>query len=216
MYQNVLSEVNKYEATLVAVSKTKPVDQILSFYDMGQRDFGENKVQELVEKHEALPKDIRWHLIGSLQTNKVKYIVDFVHLIHSVDRMSLLKEINKQAKKVDCIVSILFQPKIAIEESKNGASEDELSKMIEAVKENRFPHVRLKGLMGMATFTDDKDQIANEFKSLKNKFDQIKVSLPESQSFDIISMGMSGDYKIALQEGSTMVRVGSLLFGSRD
>ncbi len=205
--QNELFE----DITLVAVSKTKPVEDIQTLYDAGQLDFGENKVQELVGKYEVLPKDIKWHLIGHLQKNKVKYIAPFVHLIHSVDSEELLKEINKQAKKNDRVISCLLQIHIADEETKFGMEEKEATRILNNYKEN-YSNVEIIGLMGMATFTEDENQIRNEFKYLKSIFDQLKTHNMELKT---LSMGMSGDYKIAMEEGSTMVRVGSSIFGER-
>src|SRR5690606_9919152 len=206
--QNELPE----NITLIAVSKTKPAEAIQELYDAGQRDFGENKVQELVAKYDVLPKDIQWHLIGHLQKNKVKYIAEFVHLIHSVDNLDLLKEINKQAAKFDRVIPCLLQIKIAEEDSKFGM-EPELAAQILSDYKTDFPNVEIVGLMGMATFTEDENQIRNEFKFLKKVFDTFKI--PHS-TFKILSMGMSGDYKIAVEEGSTMVRVGSSIFGERN
>lgn len=212
MLNQIIKNCSDCNAQLVAVSKTKPVQAIQEIYDLGQRHFGENRVQELVDKYEVMPKDIKWHLIGSLQTNKVKYIVPFVHLIHSVDRYSLLKEINKQGQKIDRPISILLQYKIASEETKNGADDEEIQLMSSRIKEGSLPFVKLNGLMGMATFTDDKSIIRTEFKRLKEKFESLKE---KHKDIDTLSMGMSGDYELALEEGSTMVRVGSLIFGHR-
>ncbi len=196
--------------TLVAVSKTKPAEAILELFESGQVDFGENKVQELVEKYEVLPKEIKWHLIGHLQKNKVKYIAPFVHLIHSVDSESLLKEINKQALKQERIILCLLQVKIAEEDSKFGMEKEEAQRIL-ATYETKFPFVKIVGLMGMATFTDNEDQIRKEFRSLKILFEKLKPSF----GLTTLSIGMSGDYKIALEEGSNMVRVGSAIFGER-
>lgn len=214
--QNELPE----NVTLVAVSKTKPAEAIQELYDAGQLEFGENKVQELVSKYEVLPKDIKWHLIGHLQKNKVKYIAEFVHLIHSVDNLDLLKEINKQAGKYNRIIPCLLQIKIAEEDSKFGM-EAELAEQIISDYKNNFPNVEIIGLMGMATFTEDESQIRNEFKYLKSVFDQLIARHPEpvegqNSTLKTLSMGMSGDYKIAVNEGSTMVRVGSSIFGERN
>ncbi len=215
MYKEILKECKLHDATLVAVSKTKSVEEIMPFYNLGQRDFGENRVQELVEKYEEMPKDIKWHQIGTLQTNKVKYIAPFVHLIHSVEKLSLLKEIDKQGIKNNRIINILLQLKIAEEETKNGGSEEDLTKMLDYIAAGRAPNVNLCGLMGMATFTDDEDQVRSEFKFLHSKLFEIKSDFYDNPNFKIVSMGMSGDYKLALSEGSTMVRVGSLIFGGR-
>lgn len=204
--QSVLSAQN---VTLVAVSKTKPNKDILEAHNNGLADFGENYVQELVGKYESLPKDIRWHFIGHLQSNKVKYIVPFVHLIHSVDSERLLAEINKQAAKAGRRVKCLLQVHIADEETKFGFDSTELH----AVKFGQYKNVQISGLMGMASFSDDQYKVRNEFKKLKSAFDQLKT---EHSSFSILSMGMSADYKVAIQEGSNMVRIGSLLFGNRN
>jgi hypothetical protein len=215
-YQLVLNKVHAKEANLVAVSKTKPEEDIQVLYDLGQRIFGENKVQELVDKQEALPKDIEWHLIGTLQRNKVKYIVEFVSLIHSVDSFKLLKEINKQAKKVNRVVDCLLQFHIAEEQSKFGLSYQEATELLESDAYKEMEHIRLVGLMGMATFTEDKEQVAKEFETLKDYFNTLqKDFFADNKSFKEVSMGMSGDYEIALDKGSTLVRVGSLLFGAR-
>ena len=202
---------------LVAVSKTKPISLLQEAYDAGIRDFGENKVQELVEKQEQLPADIRWHMIGHLQRNKVKYIAPFVHLIHGVDSFKLLKEINKQAKKVDRTISCLIQMHIAEEDSKFGFDQQELDEMLQSKEIHELSNVKIIGLMGMATFTDDESQVRKEFRGLKHLFDQLKSQkLPDSFELKEISMGMSGDYLIAQEEGSTMVRIGSAIFGSRN
>lgn len=214
---SIVENLNKIQkelpenVTLVAVSKTKPVEAIQELYDAGQLEFGENKVQELVSKYEVLPKDIKWHLIGHLQKNKVKYIAEFVYMIHSVDNLDLLKEINKQASKHNRIISCLLQIKIAEEESKFGM-EAELAQEILSDYKIKFPNVEIIGLMGMATFTDDEIQIRNEFKQLNSIFNSFKI---QNSKFKILSIGMSGDYKIAVEEGSTMVRVGSSIFGTR-
>ena len=191
---------------LVAVSKTKSNELIIEAYGAGQRIFGENKVQELVEKEESLPKDIEWHMIGHLQTNKVKYIAPFVSLIHAVDSKKLIKEINKRAKQNNRVIPCLLQVHIAQEESKFGLDKDGV---IEILKTD-FPNVSIVGLMGMATFTDNKNQVRKEFKYLKDSYDELKENQP---NFSILSMGMSGDYSIAIEEGSNMVRIGSSIFG---
>ena len=193
---------------LVAVSKTKPNELIIEAYGAGQRIFGENKVQELVEKEESLPKDIEWHMIGHLQTNKVKYIAPFVSLIHAVDSKKLIKEINKRGKQNNRVIPCLVQVHIAQEESKFGLDKDGV---IEILKTD-FPNVSIVGLMGMATYTDNKNQVRKEFKYLKDSYDELKESQP---NFSILSMGMSGDYSIAIEEGSNMVRIGSSIFGER-
>ena len=217
-YKNILAACSQSGAELVAVSKTKPVEQIMELYDEGQRVFGENKVQELVEKQAAMPKDIKWHLIGHLQTNKVKYIAPFVDLIHAVDSLKLLKEINKQALKNDRIIDILVQIKIAEEETKFGLNKEDAIALFQSIEQEGYKHVRIRGLMGMATFTDDKAQIKTEFETMNTLFQEIKSNLDDSTSsyFTELSMGMSGDYELALQSGSTMVRIGSLLFGARN
>ncbi|MBR9921113.1 MAG: YggS family pyridoxal phosphate-dependent enzyme [Bacteroidetes bacterium] len=216
-YKTLLDTCNSHNVTLVAVSKTKPVSLIQEFYEMGHRDFGENKVQELTTKAEKLPTDIRWHQIGHLQRNKVKYIAPFVHLIHAVDSLKLLKEVNKQAKKNDRVIDCLLQMHIAEEDSKFGFSSEELDEMFDSDVYPQLENVRIKGLMGMATFTDNKDQVRREFKQLKSLFEQLKSGRYSGKDhFDTLSMGMSGDYQIALEEGSTMIRVGSLLFGERN
>lgn len=202
--------------TLVAVSKTHPPEAIQSAYDAGQRIFGENKVQELVGKYEVLPRDIEWHLIGHLQTNKVKYIADFVSFIHAVDSEKLLAEIDKRAAKLGRVIDVLLQVHIAEEDSKFGFSDDELAEFVSGTGIAGYRHVRIRGLMGMATFTDDRDQVRREFKHLKRLFDQMKTtSFAGSDRFDTLSMGMSGDFDIAVEEGSTMVRIGSTIFGAR-
>jgi PLP dependent protein len=199
---------------LIAVSKTKPNEAIEMAYEAGQRHFGENKVQEVVSKYEALPKDIQWHLIGHLQTNKVKYIASFVHLIHAVESERLLQEIDKQASKHKRIIDVLLQFHIAQEETKFGLSFEESQEILKNV--DAFPNVRIVGVMGMASFVEDQQQIRSEFQSLKGIFHSLKNDFfHEDNQFKVISMGMSGDYQIAIQEGSTMVRVGSAIFGSR-
>ncbi|SMG34804.1 hypothetical protein SAMN05661096_02257 [Marivirga sericea] len=201
---------------LVAVSKTKPNEDLMEAYEAGQRALGENKVQELSDKAEALPKDIEWHMIGHLQRNKVKYIAPFVHLIHSVDSVRLLKEINKQGKKIDRIVPVLLQIHIAEEENKYGLDEQELHELLSSEAFKEMDHVDVQGLMGMATFTDDKDKVRREFKGLKKLFDKTAQQYnDEKLNLKELSMGMSGDYKIAIEEGSTMVRIGSKIFGER-
>ncbi len=201
---------------LVAVSKTKPNEQIMELYEQGHCDFGENRVQELTDKYEALPKDIRWHFIGHLQTNKVKYIAPFVHLIHSVDRLKVLKEINKRARQNERVVNCLLQFHIAEEESKFGFDLEEARNMLESEAYRNMEHVRLLGVMGMATFTDDQEKVRREFQALARIFKALKSGYFADQShFREISMGMSGDYPIAQEEGSTMVRIGSLIFGPR-
>ena len=212
----VLAELPK-DVKLVAISKTKTVEEILRAYQAGQRIFGENKVQELVSKYEQLPKDIEWHLVGHLQTNKVKYIAPFVHMIHSVDSMLLLKEIDKQAKKHNRIISCLLEVYIAKEETKFGLSDQEIYELIESPYFTESKNVRIAGLMGMATFTDNNDQIRHEFQHLAMLFKKLKESkFADNPEFKEISMGMSSDFLIAVEEGSTMVRVGSKIFGERN
>jgi pyridoxal phosphate enzyme (YggS family) len=195
------------DITLVAVSKTKPVNDLLDAYHAGQRDFGENKIQEMASKWEQLPKDIHWHMIGHVQTNKVKYMAPFVHTIHAIDSLKLLKEIQKQAHKNDRVIECLIQIRIAEEETKFGLPESELDELLEVAK--NFSNVNIKGLMGMATFTTNNDQIRNEFKQLAGCFKR-------HSDFETLSMGMSGDFPIAIEEGATMIRVGSKIFGERN
>ena len=216
--QKIRSELLPAHVQLVAVSKTKPVEQILALYQQGQKLFGENKVQELVPKYEALPRDIEWHLIGHLQTNKVKYIASFVQMIHSVDSLRLLQEIERQAKKNNRVISCLLQIHIAKEETKFGMDENEMTRLLEeiVVHPDNYRHVQIAGLMGMATNTGNESQVSNEFHYLKQLYDTIREKYFSFQPhFKELSMGMSADYKIALEEGSTMVRIGSLLFGAR-
>ena len=202
--------------TLVAVSKTKPIEAILEIYKAGQRVFGENKVQELCEKQEVLPSDIQWHLIGHLQTNKVKYIAPFVAMIHAVDSLKLLQEINKQAAKNNRTIDCLLQFYIANEETKFGLSFEEAKELIESANFMELKNIEICGVMGMATFTDDEDQIREEFRTLENYFQLMKSHYFKfNDRFSEISMGMSSDYEIAIGEGSTMVRIGSKIFGNR-
>lgn len=202
---------------LVAVSKTKPANLLMEAYDYGQRSFGENKVQELVWKFEELPKDIEWHFIGHLQSNKAKYLVPFVHLIHGVDSFKLLKAIDSEAKKTDRIIHCLLQFHIAEEETKFGFSLSEAEEMLNSDDFLQLRNVKLSGVMGMATYTDDENQIRKEFAHLKTIFEMLKSNYFSSEpEFKEISMGMSGDYRIAVQEGSTMVRIGSTIFGERN
>ena len=201
------------EVTLVAVSKTKPVSAIEEAYEGGQRIFGENKVQELVEKQEILPKDIQWHLIGHLQTNKVKYIAPFVHLIHAVDSLKLLKEINKQALKNNRVINCLIQIKIAEEHSKFGLSMSDAKNLLESDEFKQFTGIKILGLMGMATNSSDDNKVKQEFESLNKFFKTLKEKHPQ---FSVLSMGMSGDYPIAVEAGSNMIRVGSTIFGHRN
>ncbi|WGD34780.1 YggS family pyridoxal phosphate-dependent enzyme [Olleya sp. YS] len=199
--------------TLVAVSKTKPVSDLMEAYDAGQRIFGENKIQEMTEKHQQMPKDIKWHMIGHVQRNKVKYMAEFVDLIHGVESFKLLKEINKQAKKHDRIIDCLLQIKIAEEDSKFGMSPSEASTILQSEDFSALKNVNIIGVMGMATFTDNQEQIKQEFDLLKSTFDHLKTIQPD---LNAISMGMSGDYKLAIDSGSTMIRVGSSIFGVRN
>ena len=201
------------QVRLVAVSKTKPNADLERAYEAGQRIFGENKIQEMTQKWETLPKDIEWHMIGHVQTNKVKYMAPYVSLIHGVDRYKLLKEINKQGAKNNRIINCLLQMHIAQEETKFGFNQRELEEVVNNLKINPLPNIKIKGLMGMATFTENKNQIRKEFKTLKQNFDWIQTQLTEVTE---LSMGMSGDYSIAIKEGSTMIRVGSKIFGHRN
>lgn len=212
------ASIASYPCLLVAVSKTKPVEVLMEAYEAGVRDFGENKVQEMVDKHEQMPKDCKWHMIGHLQRNKVKYIIPFVHLIHAVDSIRLLREIEKQAEKEGRVVDCLLQMHIAEEESKFGLSEEELFEILYSEMLEKAKYVRVKGLMGMATFTEDEQQVRREFKYLRQIFEKAKVDahLPENVNMQELSMGMSGDFQIALEEGSTMLRIGTTIFGSRN
>ena len=199
---------------LVAVSKTKPVSDIREAYDAGQRLFGENKIQEMVNKYQTLPKDIQWHMIGHLQRNKVKYMAHFVHLIHGVDSLEKLIEINKQAKKRDRVINCLLQVKIAQENSKFGLSEEDIMSILQSEEIEDLKNIKVVGLMGMATFQSNVQQLNDEFKSLKVHFDNLNTSL--MLDLKTLSMGMSGDYKIAIKNGSNMIRVGSAIFGERN
>lgn len=214
-FQDIKADLLAHQVQLVAVSKTKPNEDIIDLYTIGQRDFGENYVQELVDKAATLPGDIHWHFIGHLQSNKVKQIAPFVYLIHGVDSEKLLQEINKQALKNNRIIDCLLQVHIASEETKFGFDENTLAEFIDSNRLTVLPNVRIRGLMGMASFTEDERLIQQEFKTLKAIFEKTKEVLNETH-FNILSMGMSSDYKIAIQEGSTMVRIGSLLFGARN
>jgi PLP dependent protein len=201
---------------LIAVSKTHPPEKIMQAYEAGQRDFGENKVQEMVSKYDLLPKDIRWHMIGHLQTNKVKYIAPFVYLIHAVDSWKLVSEINKQAARVNRIIPCLLQVHIAREETKFGFSITEVEELMASAEWNTLGNIRVIGLMGMATNTDDQQTVREEFKSLYDLFQRLKSApLPNQVSMEQLSIGMSSDYTIAIEEGSTMVRIGSAIFGER-
>lgn len=201
------------QVTLVAVSKTKPVSDLMEAYNAGQRIFGENKIQEMVEKHEEMPKDIEWHMIGHVQRNKVKYMAEFVSLIHGVESFKLLKEINKQAQKHDRIIDCLLQIKIAEEDSKFGMSAKDASALLKSDDIAELKHIKIVGVMGMATFTDDRNQVKNEFEFLNSTFTALKTINSE---LNILSMGMSGDYQLAIDCGSTMIRVGSSIFGVRN
>ncbi|MCF8257222.1 MAG: YggS family pyridoxal phosphate-dependent enzyme [Flavobacteriales bacterium] len=202
--------------TLVAVSKTHPARSVLEAYMAGHRDFGENRVQELLEKYDALPKDIRWHLIGHLQRNKVKAIAAFVHLIHSIDSERLLEEVNQQAMKCERVIDVLLQFHVAREETKHGFSLEEAEEMLRSSRFSAMRNIRVVGVMGMATFTDDGQQVRSEFARLRSIFHHLKVHcFQENAHFTVLSMGMSGDYGMAIGEGSTMVRVGSAIFGHR-
>jgi len=213
--KNIKSTLPKY-VTLVAVSKTKPISDLFEAYNAGQRVFGENKIQEMAAKYDALPKDIAWHMIGHVQKNKVKYMAPFVSLIHGVENLKLLEEINKQALKHDRIIDCLLQIKIASEDSKFGMTPEDASILLQSKDFSELKNIRVIGLMGMATFTEDEDQIKEEFQLLKQTFDTLKPL--ESINFkpEIISMGMSGDYQLAIACGSTMIRVGSSIFGERN
>lgn len=201
---------------LIAVSKTKPIADVKEAYNSGHRHFGENKVQELINKAQVLPEDISWHLIGHLQTNKVKHIVSFIHLIHSVDSFKLLKEINKQAAKHNRVVNCLLQFHIAEESSKYGLELPDASNILDDPEFSTLDNINIIGVMGMASFVNDANQIRNEFRSLKNAFDQLKLNyFSNDADFKEISMGMSGDYQLAIEEGSTIIRVGSIIFGHR-
>jgi len=217
-FETICVELKNTPTKLIAVSKTKPVDEIMPVYLKGQRIFGENKVQEMVDKHAQMPKDIEWHLIGHLQTNKVKYIAPFVSMIHSIDSLKLLNEVAKQAAKNNRVIPVLLQMHVANEETKFGLDQTELIELMDYYLANpiNYAHVNIVGIMGMATNTNDITQIRNEFKQLKGIFQFIKNSyFINKKDFTEISMGMSSDYKIAMEEGSTMVRIGSLLFGRR-
>lgn len=217
-WQDLIGELAEKYVTLVAVSKTKPVSDIQTLYDAGQRDFGENYVQELTEKHTQLPADIRWHYIGHLQTNKVKFIAAFVHLIHAVDSLKLLQEISRQGEKHGRVVDVLLQMHIADEETKFGLDEKEIISLLDhyEAQKDKMTHVRICGLMGMSTNTEDEEKVRSEFFRLHNFFVFLKdTNFFNKAYFAICSMGMTADYKIAIEQGSTMVRIGSMLFGSR-
>ena len=216
---SITQNLNKIKAslpenvTLVAVSKTKPIPDLMEAYEAGQRIFGENKIQEMTEKWEAMPKDIEWHMIGHVQSNKVKFMAEYVSLIHGVDSLKLLEEINKQAKKHNRIIDCLLQIYIAEEETKFGLDEKELNELLVSNEFKSLQNIQIVGLMGMATFTENQNQIKKEFTHLKSIFDNLKSTIYNLQS---LSMGMSGDYKLAMECGSTMVRIGSSIFGGRN
>ena len=219
----IANEITKIKSSLpattrlIAVSKTKPIEDLQQAYDAGQRVFGENKALEMRDKHEALPNDIQWHFIGHLQTNKIKYIISYVSLIHSIDSCNLLNEVNIAAAKKDRVVDCLLQFHIASEDTKYGLSFDEAQELLNSAEYKAMNNIRIVGVMGMATFTDNQDQIRQEFKNLKNIFDRLKEQyFADSDSFKEISMGMSDDYPIAIEEGSTLIRVGSAIFGKRN
>jgi pyridoxal phosphate enzyme (YggS family) len=214
---NALRKELPHNVTLVAVSKTKPNEDVMEAYNTGHRDFGENKVQDMVAKAEELPDDINWHFIGHIQTNKVKYMAPFVHLVHGVDREKVLKELNKQAAKHNRIIDCLLQIHIAKEESKFGFDADEVKALLEKDIATIYPNIRVRGLMGMATFTDNQEQVRAEFRGLKNLFDELQASYNlQPSTFNTLSTGMSGDYHIAIEEGSNMVRIGTAIFGERN
>jgi len=213
----VIKEKVPSNVTLVAVSKTKADEAILEAYQAGHRDFGENKVQDLAAKQERLPADIRWHMIGHLQSNKVKYLAPFVHLLHGVDSLKLLGVINREAEKAGRVIDCLLQIRIALEETKFGLTEEELMLLVRSDAFRDMKHIRIRGLMGMATYTENSKQIREEFSHLKRIFDRLKLAQFKNQdSFDQLSCGMSGDYQLAIEEGSNLVRIGSLIFGPRN
>ncbi|HAT70992.1 MULTISPECIES: YggS family pyridoxal phosphate-dependent enzyme [Croceibacter] len=216
---NISEQIKYYKSqlpedvVLVAVSKTKPEEDLLEAYNAGQRVFGENKIQEMTEKWENLPKDIEWHMIGHVQSNKVKYMAEYVNLVHGIDRLKLIKELNKQAQKHDRTINCLLQIKIAEEDTKFGMDINDAEAILNKNFKKTYPNVNVVGFMGMATFTNDEKQVQREFKSLKSHFDRLSK---DHNSLNILSMGMSGDYKLAITEGSTMVRIGSAIFGERN
>jgi pyridoxal phosphate enzyme (YggS family) len=213
-YHSIQKELIPQHVELIAVSKTKPNEDLLDLYNVGQRAFGENYVQELVDKADQLPKDIQWHFIGHLQSNKVKYIAPFVHLIHGVDSEKLLQEINKQALKNNRVIDCLLQVHIATEETKFGFDAESINELIQSGRLTQYSNIKIKGLMGMASFSYDQSLLTNEFVSLKQIFDHAAIQL--GNEFTILSMGMSSDYALAIKLGSNMVRIGSLLFGARN
>ena len=216
---NISEQIKYYKSqlpedvVLVAVSKTKPEEDLLEAYNAGQRVFGENKIQEMTEKWENLPKDIEWHMIGHVQSNKVKYMAEYVNLVHGIDRLKLIKELNKQAQKHDRTINCLLQIKIAEEDTKFGMDINDAEAILNKDFKKTYPNVNVVGFMGMATFTNDEEQVQREFKTLKSHFDRLSK---DHNSVKILSMGMSGDYKLAITEGSTMVRIGSAIFGERN
>ncbi len=214
-YYSILNELAAHQVQLIAVSKTKPNEDLQALYDLGQIDFGENYVQELVDKSQSLPKDIRWHFIGHLQSNKVKYIAPFVYMIHGVDSEKLLQEINKQGAKQNRIIDCLLQVHIASEETKFGFDGPSLHELLLSGRIKGYTNIRIRGLMGMASFSEDQALLSQEFSTLKSYFDMALKAFPNGQ-FDTLSMGMSSDYALAIAKGSTMVRIGSLLFGARN
>ena len=211
-YLGIKKEIPE-SVTLVVVSKTHPVEAIQRIYDLGHRDFGENKVQEMVEKAELLPKDIRWHMIGHVQSNKIRQMANFVHLIHGIDKAKRLKEVQKRAKNASRVQDVLLQVKIANEDTKFGMTLQEAKEVLNAENVAKMQNVNIVGLMGMATFTEDREQVREEFQALKKLYDELKTEFPQIQH---LSMGMTADYQIALEEGSNMLRVGSAIFGARD
>ncbi|WP_336069061.1 YggS family pyridoxal phosphate-dependent enzyme [Mesoflavibacter sp. CH_XMU1404-2] len=213
---NTIKQSLPEHVTLVAVSKTKPVSDLIEAYNAGQRIFGENKIQEMVDKYQEMPKDIKWHMIGHVQRNKVKYMAEFVDLIHGVDSLKLLKEINKQAKKHDRVINCLLQIKIAEEDSKFGMSASDAKSLLQSEAFKDFNNVTISGVMGMATFTDNETLIKEEFSRLKTTFEDLKDIKTSNCNLQTISMGMSGDYPLAIECGSTMIRVGSSIFGERN
>ena len=214
-YLSIIKELTDQGVQLIAVSKTKPNEDIQALYELGHRDFGENYVQELVDKQASLPLYINWHFIGHLQSNKVKYIAPFVYLIHGVDSEKLLQEINKQGVKQNRIIDCLLQIHIATEETKFGFDGPALHELLLSGRVADYSHVRIRGLMGMASFSENQQLLSQEFTTLKNYFDKAKIAFPNGQ-FDILSMGMSSDYALAISKGSNMIRIGSLLFGARN
>ena len=215
-YNKVKDRLNNKNVRLIAVSKRKPIEDILALYELGHRDFGENRVQEMIEKAPRLPDDICWHFIGHLQSNKVKYIAPFVHMIHSVDKLKLLKEIDKQALRSGRKIKCLFQYHIADEDNKFGFLHEEVIELIASEAFAEMNNIEVVGLMGMATNTQDKPKISSEFKNLYCHFIDLKKNFIRSDNFNVISMGMSGDFDLAIEEGSNMLRVGSLIFGARN